>query len=86
MSPTLKPLVGNQAKLLKALVYMLFERRFLSTITWSGKSKGPKKTALQSYENVYGMMFDTVVAIDRSYKYDDFLSNLKNKILKYAYE
>lgn len=86
MSPNLKAIVGNQAKLLKCLVLILFDAPFLGTITWSGKAKEATKTALSKYKNVNEMMFSTVVAIDSAYKHQDFLANLKNKVLKYAYE
>lgn len=86
MSPNLKSLIGNQAKLLKAVVHMLFDRCFLATFTWSGKAKGPTKNALKSFENVNELIFGAIVNIDNSYQHAVFLQNLKNKVLKYAYE
>lgn len=86
MAPNLKPLAGNQPKLLKALICILFERVFLAKFTWSGKAKTSRKLAFEKYKHLIEITYGTLVCIDESYKYATFLTNLKSKVLKYAYE
>lgn len=40
---TLNSLIGNQTKMLKTLICILFDKSFSATFTWSGKAKSPKK-------------------------------------------
>lgn len=78
---------GSQPKLLKSVVYLIFDRRYLSNYTWTGKStKGQKKQALKDKPNVVKLVFEAINKLDASYKYSSYLNHLKNKVLKYAYE
>lgn len=77
----------NQPKLLKRVVSLIFDRVFLSNITWSGKSvRGQKKIAMKKFHRVVDLMYTVSNKIFGNYEYNTFLDHLKNKILKYAYE
>lgn len=87
MSPDTNSLAGNQQKLLKRIVSLLFERQLLAEFTWSGKSnKGTQKVPMKTHKNIVELLYGICTNIDQRYQYDTFLSHLKNKILKYAYE
>lgn len=87
MSPDINSLLGNQQKLLKRIVALLFDRQLLAEFTWSGKSiKGTKKSAMSAQKNIVDFLYAISTNIDSSYQHKNFLDHLKNKILKYAYE
>lgn len=78
---------GNQPKLLKCIVYTIMEPVFFANFTWTGKTiKGEKKIPFQRSKNIVDLLFDMVVKVEPSYQQATFLSHLKNKIIKYAYE
>lgn len=80
-------LIGNQPKLLKYVVYCILDRQFLATFTWSGKSVGGKtKKSLSKSTHIIDLFYSIVSKIDSSYNHPAFIDNLKNKIMKYAYE
>lgn len=78
---------GNQPKMLKKIVAITVDRKLLSNFTWSGKSiGGQKKLALQSKEKVVDLLYKIAKIVDPSYSRESYLKDLKNKVLKYAYE
>lgn len=86
-APKLASCIGNQTKLLRGLVYLIFDKAFFSNYTWSGKTiKGKTKTAIQKYDEILDTLLQTVQTMDKSYTVANFLSNLKDKIIKHAYK
>lgn len=78
---------GNQPKLLKQIINVIVERKFLSNFTWTGKStKGQKKQSFQDSKNIVRLIYDIAFHHDDSYQYKHFVNHLVNKVLKYAYE
>lgn len=78
---------GNQPKLLKAIVYTIMEPIFFANFTWTGKSvNGERKIPFQESNNIVDLLFDMVAKVEPSYQKTTFLSHLKTKIIKYAYE
>lgn len=85
--PEVRAAIGNQAKMSKQLLYKVIDRAFLTMFTWTGKSSAKQtKLALKDSPNIIQLLHGIVSDIDNSYSYATFLSHLKNKILKYAYE
>lgn len=77
---------GNQPKLLKMVVDLLMDRLFLSKFSFSGKSIGQKKNSFKDRSNIVELLYAITSHIDRNYEKTDFVSHLRDKILKYAGE
>lgn len=86
-NPDIISTVGNQSKMLKKIVGIIFEKSFLANFTWSGKSvRGKKKIQLRIYKNIVDFMYGIANGMDKTYQHSTYLDILKNKVIKYAYE
>lgn len=73
--------------MLKVLVNKTFDREFLSKFTWTGKSiNGKVKLAFKNWKLTNDFLCETINTIDGCYSQSSYLSDIKKKILRYAYE
>lgn len=80
-------LVGNKVRMIKLVLHTIIERSCFANYSWLGKgAKGQKKEPMQKYPKVLQILHAVVKGSDISYNYDVFLRNLKEKVIKYAYE
>lgn len=78
-------LIGS--KVVTSVVNEVISNSLLSKFTWTGKAskKNEKKLKLKSYSNVLNLVFEAVLAADRTYTKPQFEYDMTYKILKYAY-
>lgn len=80
-------MAGNKVKILKTVLYSIIDKNCFSNFTWSGKTThGKTKHAMKNYPAILNLLHCIVKGSDSSYTYSLFLQNLKEKIIKYAYE
>lgn len=73
-------------KITEAIVNTLFEKKFLATISWTGKgSKGVKNEPMSRYSRCIDLVSQLATAGGKLYTKDLCEKHIKYKILKYAY-
>lgn len=78
----------NGSKIIKKLVceHVLSED-FLCSCTWTGKTnvKNVRKIELRKYKSLMKLIYETVLAADKTYTLLEFQTDMVKKVLKYAY-
>lgn len=86
-APRLNSLLGDKVKMIRFILFSIVDRTFFSNYTWMGKgANGETKQAFSKYKNVLNLIYTVVRGRDENYNFEAFLSNLKLKIIRYAYE
>lgn len=69
------------------LLHKVIDRVYLAEFTWTGKSVGGRgKNAFRDLDKTNDFLYDVINTIDEGYTKKSYLDDLKNKIIKYAYE
>lgn len=78
---------ANGEEVLLEVCRKLFHDNLISSMTWTGKSgdKTKKKIKFKSFSNTRGLMFELVLAADKSFNEKKFEKILIYKVLKYGY-
>lgn len=80
-------MMGNKTKKLKTVLHSIIERSCFANFTWTGKSvNGQTKHAMNKLPKILQLLHTVVKGQDESFTYDLFLHQLKEKVIKYAYE
>lgn len=80
-------MLGNKAKMIKKVLFTVIEPSCFSLFSWSGKSVGKTKIALQKFPRILQLLHKVIESIDGPTDYTNvFLLLLKDKIIRHAYE
>lgn len=78
----------SSLKILKAFLYQIIDRRFLSDFTWTGKSKkaGLRKIALKEFNKTVKLVYELTAHGRPDYTESIFHKDMVDRVLKFAYE
>lgn len=74
-------------KLIKPLVSHVISPEVLSLFTWTGKTqqKGVRKLVLKEYTETNSLLYEVLLAADKTYTQREFFDNMVIKVIKGAY-